>query len=301
MALGSQFLESKHWCCDHVTQGIQKQRLALPAIETEFHFREISRQMLCADTVPRSNDAALQERERRLNRVRMNVTVNVNLGLVLDRLVFFSERGFAEGRGIGVQLIRHKYFDILTDVLSDILSQRSGLDILRVKKSQIAATLPDADNDLFVGVSVSGLAVGVLPSAEIGFINFNGAVHHGAINFFHGSADAMAEVPCRFVRAFVLPPDRALELQCAHALLGFAEQERSKKPLLQGEMGVIEDCASGDGELIVAFLAVEELFRRLQFHDRALAAQAFRPIRPAQADQQFAAPFVRIEKVYNVN
>jgi hypothetical protein len=76
-----------------------------------------------------------------------------------------------------------------------------------------------------------------------------------------------AEIPSGFVRAIVPSPDRALEVAGAHAFLGLTEQQRSEKTLLQRQMGIIEDCASGNGELIVAIPAVEQLLGRLQFHD----------------------------------
>jgi hypothetical protein len=111
----------------------------------------------------------------------------------------------------------------------------------------------------------------------------------------------MAEIPSRLIGAFVLPPDRALELVGAHALPRFAEQKRCEKPLLQCQVRVVEDRASGDGKLIVATLAVEELLRGFQFHDGHLAAWAFGAIGPAKPDKNLAAFFVSIEQVNNVN
>jgi hypothetical protein len=84
-------------------------------------------------------------------------------------------------------------------------------------------------------------------------------------------------------------------------LARFTEQQGGEKPLLQGEMRVIEDRAGRDGKLIIAGLAVEELFFRGEFHGGSFAARAFDSIRPAEPDQHLAALLVGIEQVYNVN
>jgi hypothetical protein len=43
--------------------------------------------MLCRNPMPRTDDAALQQRERGFNGVRIDIAVNVDAGLVLDGLV----------------------------------------------------------------------------------------------------------------------------------------------------------------------------------------------------------------------
>ena len=46
--------------------------------------------MLCRDFMPRTNDAALEQRESGLDAVRGNVAVNVDLRAVVDALVLVS-------------------------------------------------------------------------------------------------------------------------------------------------------------------------------------------------------------------
>ena len=55
-----------------------------PTIKTKLHLFEIGREMLRADLVPRPHDAPLQERERILDRVGVNVTHDVDLAPVID-------------------------------------------------------------------------------------------------------------------------------------------------------------------------------------------------------------------------
>jgi hypothetical protein len=57
----------------------------------------------------------------------------------------------------------------------------------------------------------------------------------------------MAEIP----RGLVGHPQRPLDLARGHALLRFAEQQCSRKPLHKGQVGVIKHSASGDRELVV--------------------------------------------------
>jgi hypothetical protein len=66
-------------------------------------------------------------------------------------------------------------------------------------------------------------------------------------------------------------------------------------------MRVIKDRACRDAELVVAFLAVEQLLGRRQLCNWPFASQAFNAIRPAQTHKKFAALIVGIEQVYNVN
>jgi len=61
-----------------MAQSIHEQVGVLAAIESECHLVQISRKMLRADFVPRSNDSALQQRECRFDRVGMNVPINVD-------------------------------------------------------------------------------------------------------------------------------------------------------------------------------------------------------------------------------
>ena len=67
--------------------GVTKQEWVLAIVESPRHFVKVGRQMLCRHTVPRSHNAALQEREGRFHGVRVNVAANVNPFSVLDRLV----------------------------------------------------------------------------------------------------------------------------------------------------------------------------------------------------------------------
>ena len=104
-----------------MTQGIQEQSRTLPAIEPELHLREVCGKMLGADLVPRSDDAAFQERECRFNRVsrdaRAFLVSRILFGAMVDRLMLV----LAHGRLIGGQFIRDDYVNVGADAFLDVL------------------------------------------------------------------------------------------------------------------------------------------------------------------------------------
>jgi hypothetical protein len=80
-----------------------------------------------------------------------------------------------------------------------------------------------------------------------------------------------------------------------------AEQQRSKEPFVQRKVGVIEDRASRNRELIIAILAVEQLLVGIQPHNGHLATRAFRASGPAEPDKQLAALIIGSEHGVYIN
>ena len=295
-----QLLESQGIGSNHMAQCVDEQIRILPTIEAKGHFVQVSREVFCADLVPCTDDAALEQREGRFHGIRMNIAVNVDFGLVFDRLVALGHVDTLHGCGVGVEFIRHNYFNVRAHVLLDVLRQRAALDIPRVKESQIAATLPDAHNDLLVGIAVPGLAVGVLLPADVGFIDFDRSVEHGLIYLLHRLADAVTQVPRGLIRAFVLAPESALELTGAHTFACLNQQEHGHEPNLQRQVGIVEDCLCGHAKLVTAFAAFK-LRIVGQFVDAlALAAKALDAVRPAKFLEQSAALIARRIRVSEV-
>lgn len=283
-----------------MTQRIQEQGRGFSAIEAELHLREIGWEVLCADLVPRTYNAPLEETKGRLNRVRCDalsiLVTNVLLGHVIDGFMFH----LADRRLVGLQGVGNDYVHISADVLSDVLLQRAGFRIFNMEEPNISAALPDADNYFLRSLGSFGTPAQHF-SANVGFVHLDSTFQHWTLCLFHGCSNPVAEIPRRFVRTFVQSPDRALELQGAHTFLGLTEQENGEKPLLQGQMRIVEDRASGDAELIVAILAVKQLLRCREFNYWTVAAETVNVIRPAKAHKQLAAFVVSVEQVYNVN
>src|SRR5437764_1625737 len=206
--------------------------------------------MLCAHTMPCSDNAALQERECAFNSIRVNVSVNVDFALVADRAMFAAMHPSLDHCGnVCLKFIRHDHVNIPgAHILSDVLRQRAALGVLRVEETQLSATLADADHDFLVS-GMRPLSVAFMLSADVGLINLYGAgkrLLRG--NGCHRLANPMAEIPSRFVT----DSHHAMNLVRAHPLARFAKQICNSEPLVQGEMRVMKDRSSGHGELIAA-------------------------------------------------
>lgn len=130
-------------------QGIQEQVLPVAPIEPELHFGKVGRKMLRANLVPRTDDAALQEREGVFYGIGMYLPVNINLATVIDR--FVPIRKLSHCLGVGAEIIRNNDLNILADIVLDVLTKSAGFDILRLEKPDGTATLSQADNNLLVG------------------------------------------------------------------------------------------------------------------------------------------------------
>lgn len=138
-------------------------------------------------------------------------------------------------------------YDIIANVLADVLFHRSALHIVSVEESQFTLTLPDADNDFLVRRSASGPAVSA--TADIGFVHFDNTIQLGLVGFHHRGADSVTEIPRGLVG---LDSERPLHLTGAHALLSFAEQHSGKEPRHEGQVSIVENRARGNGELVLA-------------------------------------------------
>src|SRR5271170_4441063 len=111
-----------------MTQGVQENSWRLPTIEPESHFVQVGGEMLCADTVPCSHNAALQETESGLDCVGMNVPLHVNAVFVPNGLVLFCrDSGSLHCEGVRRELIRNYHVYILADVLANELCHSARL------------------------------------------------------------------------------------------------------------------------------------------------------------------------------
>lgn len=245
--------------------------------------------MLRADPVPRSNDAALQERKRALDCVRMNDAVNVALLLVLNRLVLESAHCLRVAR----HFVRDDQFGILRDVFKCRIAQRLRRDIVNVNEPDISAPLADADDDVFiVGVPPALFAArmtGISLRADVGFVKLYDTIEFRLVEFSHGVADAVTEIP----RRLVAHAQHALDLIRAHALARFAHQHDGKKPLLKRQVRVVKYGSGKRRKLVAAIEAFELEVVRESRYALGIAAGAFNAARPAQALQIFAASFFR--------
>src|ERR1019366_2289532 len=109
-----QVFKSQRISGNHMAQRINKQIGTVPAVEPEGHLVQVGLQMLGTDFVPCSDDAALEQRERRFNAVSVNISpkADVLFGAVIDCLMREVSNSFS----VGGQFIRHDHVNIGADV-----------------------------------------------------------------------------------------------------------------------------------------------------------------------------------------
>ena len=171
------------------------------------------------------------------------------LGLYYERRMAYEGR-FTEGRSFryGALNICHDHVHIVADIVFDVLRQCATLGILRMEETQIAAALPDSD-DNFLGFCASVDTPSDFLSADIGFIHLNRAIQFlKRRNLGHRVPDSVAEIPCRAV----VDAQHPFKLIGTHTLARLAKQVGCKEPFRERQVRVMEDRASRDGELIAA-------------------------------------------------
>jgi len=272
-----------------MAQRIKEQIGTIPAIETELHFVQVGREMLRAKAMPRSDDAALKQRECGFHGVRVNVSPKPDILFpsVVDRLMF----GITNRLAIGGKVVSHDYVNVLRNVFLNVPCQSSGLGIFGVEESHVTAALTDADNDLLrVPLAAPALTVTAQLSADIGFVHFDLTVEHWNVKFHHGATYAMAEVPC----GLIADAESALHLVRRKSLARFTDKQRSYKPFEQRKVRVMEDSASGNAELVVTLFAVQE-FPGKTGEFASIATGALRAERPTKSFEEFTAAIIGVE------
>src|SRR5271165_3188314 len=209
--------------------------------------------MLFANTMPRTHDAPLKQRERGLYRIGRNYKAMLVSDMLLRRMVhgFVFLFQFAESLRVGGQFVGHDDINIAADIFFDVLRESSALSVLSMKESEIAAPLANTNDDFFlVALTAPALPVTVLLSAYVGFVHLDRAIELSAVGLSrcHSSTNPMAEIPCRAI----VDSQHPLHLVCRHSLARLANQERRKEPLNQRQMGVVKHCVSSHGELVAA-------------------------------------------------
>ena len=235
---------------DESQHGIAEQIGVFTIIKSPRHLVQIGLQMLCANPMPRTNDAALQQRERGFYRVSVNVGSDTDiflLGMIHRLMLFTWYSGALHCMRICGEVIRHDHIHVTADVLADVLGQCSRLGVCGMEEPQIAAALTDTDHNLFC-LFASVNAPSDLFAAYVGLIYFNGAIQFGSGDLFNSMTDAMTEIPS----SAIVDSQHSLQLICADTLAGLAHYESSKKPFCQRQVRIVEDRASSNGELITA-------------------------------------------------
>lgn len=201
--------------------------------------------------------------------------LGANLGV--EAALVGDERGLAVGVG--------------DDDLADVLGGR-GLD--GEGAGRAGRGIDQSDNLLQVAVALL-VALGALGPGDVGLICLHlpalVAAHRGRGIVAHGLADAVGHEP----RGLVGHAEHAVQLVRRHAGLGGRHQVAGEHPLVERDLGALEDGADRDGELLAALSAlVQALAVGLALKGAYLgrvgvaAMGADRAVRPAERLQVLA-------------
>src|SRR5712692_5903448 len=106
--------------------------------------------MLRTDSMPRSEDATLEQAERRFDGICMNVALHVDSKAVPNGLVFLLPAKMARRTTILVQVIGHQNVHVIGNVFPDVPFKRARFNVLGMKESQFALPLTNTNNHFFV-------------------------------------------------------------------------------------------------------------------------------------------------------
>src|SRR5665213_213703 len=259
----------------------------------ELTFRDVERQVFLTDLVIRADNRPLEDRPKAFNCLRMHRTDNILLGAVFHELVRIFAKALVGDLFVTREQANFGRYRLTNEALhvdcrqsakhasNDATFALDCADDRRLKQaSPVLATL-----SAFDPVFVIALAT------DESFIDLDNS--HQLAKFFvlQRRADAMADVPCSFVRAEAHMP---LYLHGANALLCAEHQVDNLEPVAQIDLGILENGADKVREAVSAALtAIRAL--PLKFHGlerislHRAAARAMDALRPAVCDQVVVA------------
>jgi hypothetical protein len=262
----------------------------VPIVVTELKFRDVQRHVFGTDLVEASNNTALEDRPKALNRVRVDCADNVLPYAVIDCAVRIIGQPVIDAALIGSEQ---------TDFVRDGFTNEGfgGLfgDVLQNARDDIAfaadrandrrLTTNAADDAALAAVLVDALA------ANISLVNLNNTTKL-SLRLNKSGSDAVSHKPSGFERA---EAHVAPELPRADAFLAGHHQMRDLEPVPQGLVRVLEDCADQNREPIAVWgtlLALPMPLAGFEFIDGGIAtARANRPLGPAAG---FQIPFAGV-------
>ena len=285
--LRRQLLKSNMFAHQQTLHGVPKEVRVSPVIEPEGDFVQVGGQMLGADLVEGTNQAAFKQAPHVLNGVDVVVAGDFS-PLLVDGFVGRNAVHFV----VGGQPVGNHHFDVLPKVALDEFDKARAVHLGDGFKLDAPAALHHAHH-AGLPCAASGLAVAF--AADERLVHFNDAVQRFGV--LHRLADAVAQIPRRLVG----DAQRAFDLVGGHAFLGFAHDIDGQKPFPERQVGIVEDVAGRDGELVAAFVAVV-LAAILYLRDAGrLAARAADAFRPAQGFHVVAAFFLTLKVLNEFN
>ena len=261
---------------DEAVETVQRVNLHITLVQAKGEFVHIAVKMLRAGVVVDAIHPTLHDRPNTFNGVGVHITPAVLPGAMVYRLMPEKE---AANSSVAGRFICHELgadFNVIEDRTLQALfvCVRDGIS------DGATAPLPESDNGCLANRSATGpeflgfVFVGLF-AAEKGFIGFDYALQFG--EFTAASlTQAVEHEPCRFL----LDADFLGDLHGRDALAGGDEQIHRIQPLIERDMRPLEDSASADRKVKLAFVAAVKA--SLAWRDAVLtgtgwAGDTFRP------------------------
>ena len=259
------------------------------------------------DMVIRPDEAALEDAEERLHRVRVcDYARNCALlGVLALRMVnaVVRQEIFAK-LAVVVRAIRHK-MRILGDLRLKDRLKCLVVNVGDMEGARRTVALNERENlVLVVATATAPLAsTARLASFDIApkrFVGFNDlaatANRSGHFRQLERFADTVRHEP----RGLVSHAKHAVQLMAAHALLAGAKQMRGQNPLVKRNFGALENRPNRHGVLLAAVPAEQQsrtvgLSLKAALTIRAAAMRAYRALGPAQAFQMLSGGVFVVE------
>jgi hypothetical protein len=265
-----------------------------PVIVAELELCDVQRQILFADFVETTHDAALEDRPEALDGVGVNCANNMLACGMIDHAM---RKLFANSL-VAAECVGTEQANFGRDGLADKDFELSAVNARKNTGDDIAFAFHSTNHGHFIVVMAFlfvPMPIGVF-AANIGFIDLNDAAKLVHILFDQSSSDAMAHVPSGFVRAEAHSPH---DLQCAHALLAGQHHMGDAIPVAKRLIGILED-GPGDAREPIPLrrtgsaLPMKRLIGGSVVQIDVSTARATDALRPSAGDQiGLASRFIR--------
>jgi hypothetical protein len=221
----------------------------LSVVESENKLIQVERQILAANLVIGAHDAALEQTPKRFNIVGMNVAANIfPIHMANGSMLVFVAQIPVSARFIGRNQVNFRADSLANELIKslrvgkfDHLANDVALARNRANDGHLVATASDS-------ASLVPMAVLVL-SANVGFIDFDNTHELLKLRISHASAQPVADVPRRSIRARA---HHAVNLKSRHAFLARKHVVKNLEPSKQGIVRVLENRSNVNREPIVA-------------------------------------------------
>lgn len=246
--------------------GLYGQRGALFIVDAKFgagvlskiKLGQVSIKMLGIDMLVNADDAALEDREKTFQRVRMHIaTPPLELGMV-NRAVARRTGKLENWRAVA---------DQAAALIKMLVQARADAAMVKHDRPDIAAAFDKAQN-LDVGLATARTLPGLGRFAHFHIVDFDGlafAAHRAKVAArCHHEANTVAKVPSGFHAAI----EGALKLAGAEALLAGGNELDRLQPQMEREVAILENAADPYRKGLPASVALA------QARTAALASQA---------------------------